>query len=226
MVTRDIISQVFRIVIGTSGGTAFTIEQNGAQFLITAKHLLEDLNYPANSTIKLLSNGAYQPYNVEIRYPTSTTIDIAVMKLNPYHQIAPFYDTPKTTNGLTIGQDVYFLGFPYDYDNLLQTIPLCNSPMPFVKKACMSSIIKLNNDDILLLLDGHNNHGFSGGPVCFGSSESQPMRIAAVISGYRHNRQPIVDGNDNPLQYYWKENTGIINAYSIKHAIDVIENWV
>ena len=39
MVQMEIISRVFRIVFGTSTGTAFTIEDHGVQFLVTAKHM-------------------------------------------------------------------------------------------------------------------------------------------------------------------------------------------
>lgn len=224
MVTNEIFTRVFRIAVDSVNGTAFTMEHNETQFLVTAKHLFDHLNHPHNFTIRLLASSGYQSYNVDIRYPPSATVDIAVMKLNPYQPLSSFFDNLNTTSGLTYGQDVYFLGFPYNYDSILQTLPGETSPVPFVKKACMSSIIRSNND-ILLLLDGHNNPGFSGGPVCFRSSDQQPMTIAGVISGYRYSKQPIVDNNDQAQQYYWKENTGIIYAYSIKHAVDIVIGW-
>jgi len=96
-------------------------------------------------------------------------IHLAVMKLNPYQALTAFFENENTTADMVIGQDVFFLGFPYNYDSLLQQSPFGNTPIPFVKKACMSAIIK-SGEDILLLLDGHNNPGFSGGPVCFSAS--------------------------------------------------------
>lgn len=225
MVTSEIIGRVLRISVGTACGSSFTMECNGIQFLITAKHLFEPMGYPTQTKINILQDGGYKNYNVEIRYPNSPNIDIAIMKINPYQAITPFFENENTTSGMSLGQDVYFLGFPYNYDSLLQKSPFGNAPIPFVKKACLSSVIK-SGEDILLFLDGHNNPGFSGGPVCFSSTDKKTMTIAGVISGYRHSKQAIVDENDNPQPYYWKENTGIVYAYSIKHAVDVAEGWV
>ena len=89
----------------------------------------------------------------------------------------------------------------------------------------MSAIIR-SGENILLLLDGHNNPGFSGGPVCFSTPTQDLMTIAGVISGYRYHKKAIIDENDNPQPHYWKENTGIIYAYSIKHAVDIANNWI
>lgn len=225
MVTSEIISRVLRISVGTKSGSTFTMEYDGSQFLVTAKHLFEPLGYPSKAAIKILQDSGYQNYDVEIRYPSSHTIDIAVMKLTPYQTLTAFCGNENTTADMSIGQDVYFLGFPYDFDSLLQRSPFGNSPVPFVKKACLSSIIK-SGQDILLLLDGHNNPGFSGGPVCFSSANKKLMSVAGVISGYRHSKQAIVDEENNPQAYYWKENTGIIYAYSIRHAVDIAKNWV
>lgn len=225
MVTSEIIGRVLRITVGTKKGSAFTMECNGTQFLVTAKHLLEPLNFPNKTIIQILMDNGYNNYDVEIRYPNSPTIDIAVMKLDPYQTLTDFFGNENTTADMCIGQDVFFLGFPYNYDSLLQKSPFGNTPTPFVKKACMSSIIK-SGEDILLLLDGHNNPGFSGGPVCFSSSTKKTMTVAGVISGYQYYHQPVVDKDDNPQSLYWKENTGIIYAYSIKHAVDIANNWV
>jgi len=52
------------------------------------------------------------------------------------------------------------------------------------------------------------------------------MTIAGVISGYRYYEQPVTDEYDIPQSLYWRENTGIIHAYSIKHAVDIASNWV
>lgn len=224
MVKLEIIGRVLRIVVGAKSGSSFTMECNGTQFLVTAKHLFEPLSFPDKAVIKILMGNSYNSFDAEIRYPKSPTIDIAVMKLNPYQTLTAFFNNENTTADMCMGQDVFFLGFPYDYDNFLQKSPFGNNPIPFVKKACMSSIIK-SGEDVLLLLDGHNNPGFSGGPVCFSSSGKETMTIAGVISGYRHYRQPVVDENDTALPLYWKENTGIIYAYSIKHAVDIASNW-
>jgi len=95
-------------------------------------------------------------------------------------------------------------------------------PIPFVKKACLSSIVFSIG---LLLLDGNNNPGFSGGPVCFKFPENDTFKIAGVISGYRYNKTTVFDNTDKETGMYVKENTGIVYAYDIKYALEIAQNW-
>ena len=81
-------------------------------------------------------------------------------------------------------------------------------PIPFVKKAIVSAI---NNP--VIYLDGHNNPGFSGGPLVFWDYAEKRRKIMGVISGYYPHRIP---GTDYP------ENSGIGIAYNIQYAKDLI----
>jgi hypothetical protein len=122
--------------------------------------------------------------------------------------------------GLIWGQDVFFLGFPYGWSSDIGTINR-NFPMPFVKKAILSCM--QTNNIHCLFLDGHNNPGFSGGPVVFKEPNKQDYKVAAIISGYRYTKEPIFSGEDQlPLEYRY--NTGIIVSYGIKHAVDLINS--
>ena len=201
------------------------MENHGIQFLVTAKHLFEDITYPASATIKLLFGAHYQPFEVDIRYPSNKNADIAVIKLKQAQFLTPVYDNVNSTEGVALGQDVYFVGFPYEYDSILGMFPGENKPIPFVKKACMSAILQDGLGTILL--DGINNPGFSGSPVCFkkmGSSE-KTMRILGVVTSYRFNAQPLFDQSGKQTPFYIKENTGIISVCDIKHAVEIAENW-
>jgi hypothetical protein len=92
--------------------------------------------------------------------------------------------------------------------------------MPFVKKAILSAM-STENEVEHLFLDGHNNPGFSGGPVVFKTHGSNDLKVAAVISGYRYTEGPVFsDGSAMPLVYRY--NTGIIVAHSIRIATDLI----
>lgn len=79
MVKSEIIGRVFRITTETVSGTAFTMECGNRQFLVTAKHLFENAGFPAQATISLLTGKGYQKYCVDIRYPHSPSVDIAVL---------------------------------------------------------------------------------------------------------------------------------------------------
>ena len=97
-----------------------------------------------------------------------------------------------------------------------------NFPLPLVKKGIVSMF-----DGNIILLDGHNNPGFSGGPVVFHpNSHSNDLSVAGVIAGYRFDREPVYKNQEQeqkgkPLGYY-KANTGIIVTYEIRHALELI----
>ena len=226
MVQSEIFNRVFRFIYGTNTGTTFTVECNDIQFLVTAKHIFKESDgFPNKGEIRLLKDGNFQKYQVTIKYPKDDRVDIAVMKPEPEQYVSQVFNNPNTSVGIVWGQDVYFLGFPYEYDRLLANLPGNKTPTPFVKKACFSGMLSSNPS--LFLLDGHNNEGFSGGPVCFKEigTTGKPMSIAGVISGYQYLKQKIYYKNDAETEFYAKENTGIIIAYDIAQAIEVAENW-
>ena len=79
----------------------------------------------------------------------------------------------------------------------------------------------LGLDDGPLLLDGHNNVGFSGGPVARrGTKEEQT--VIGVVSGYRFDRQKVRDGDGNETSHTYDTNTGIVIAHDIRHALEII----
>ena len=225
MVQAEIFCRVIRILHGNCSGTAFTIESHGQQFLVTAKHLFEGAGFPASTTINALIETEYKPFDVDVRYPKEPKADIAVMKLKTAQFLTPVYENVNSTEGLVYGQDVFFVGFPYEYDSILGMFPGGKMPIPFVKKACMSAILQDGAGTILL--DGINNPGFSGSPVCYKKigSREKTMRILGVVSGYRFNAQPLFDQHGNQTNFFVKENTGIIIVSDIKHAIEIADNW-
>lgn len=63
---------------------------------------------------------------------------------------------------------MYFLGFPFG--KLFSDVKFEKAnerySLPFVKKATWSASAPAG-DGAVIFLDGHNNHGFSGGPIVF-----------------------------------------------------------
>jgi hypothetical protein len=95
-------------------------------------------------------------------------------------------------------------------------------PIPLVKKGIVSSFITGNQRLDYLLLDGHNNPGFSGGPVFYSVLGQHDFRVAGVISGYRYEWHPVFSGGqETPLTYQY--NTGIIISVGIQVAVDLIK---
>lgn len=221
MIQTEVVNRVFCIICNGSTGSCFTMEQDGVQYIITAKHLFKSLSFPNHAIVQVLLSGkVFQNLEVDIYYH-SKDYDVAVLKTVPYQTISPFYSNSCSTEGIIFGQDAFFLGFPYDYGNNLGDLLGLDRPIPFVKKACVSGI-----SGKIMLLDGHNNPGFSGGPVCFKNCapQTKTMNIAGVISGYRYSKTPVLDNMGNETGFYVKSNTGIIYAYDISVARDIIRD--
>jgi hypothetical protein len=219
MVSNHALQRTFRMQFGASTATCFTIDVNSKQYLVTARHAI-----PTNEksiTIQLQKNNIWENLECELVGIPSDDIDIVV--LAPPHCISESYPLEPTTEGLFLSQDVHFLGFPY---GLYAEVGSLNYdfPLPLVKKACISMLKLQPEETKILYLDGINNPGFSGGPVVFSPHGNvHTMRVAAVISGYRQELNKVFIGEketDLAVGY----NTGIIIAYPIDYAIELINS--
>lgn len=101
--------------------------------------------------------------------------------------------------------DVFFYGFPLDN---MGTEAL-GIKFPLVKKAILSGALKYNGVNVLLL-DGHNNLGFSGGPVVAYDTSRKKMCIIGVLSGYFPEPMDVRCKGDRLL---FNENSGIAVCY-------------
>ena len=114
--------------------------------------------------------------------------DVLVLAMD--RQLSVAYSVEVGTKGLMLGQSVRFLG----YFPRVRTSPLPGYKergAPLVMGGVVSGFDFREGDSegSSLWIDGHNNRGFSGGPVVFQpatapSVEACRWRIAGVISGY------------------------------------------
>lgn len=216
MITSNAIHRTFRIRFGSSVGTCFTIDVDGRQYLITAKHVLP--NVPATGAVQVHHQRDWRNLNYELTGVGSGEVDIAV--LSPETQLSPALSLPPVSEGIIFGQSVFFLGFPYGIATELGPINR-DFPLPLVKGGLLSAIMRGDNGEQLLLVDGHNNPGFSGGPLLFAKPGSNDLNVAGVISAYRFNREPVYAG-DTPTALTYLYNTGIIIVYAIEQATELI----
>jgi S1-C subfamily serine protease len=218
MITTNVYHRVFQIKVGESTGTCFTVDIDQKQYIVTARHVID--GWHPGDTIQIFHENQWKRIDLSLVGRCEGEVDIAV--LSAPIQISPTLALLATAGGIIWGQDVYFLGFPYGWYGDIGEMNR-NFPMPFVKKAILSCTFMQNNGVQHFFLDGHNNPGFSGGPVVFKESNKNEFKVAAVISGYRYTNEPIFAGEAQvPLAYRY--NTGIIISYGIKHAVDLIES--
>ena len=253
-VTSNVFERVLdiRVNAGTpheETATAFTVDVDGREYLMTAKHVVQGLK--DEDTIDIFMNEAWIPLAVKI-FRCDDPTDIAV--LIPPHQLTVNFGLPFDKMNVEFGQDVYFLGFPYGIQSTAQGV---NGPYPLaiIKRGIFSGSVVLDKTkkSTLMLLDGYNNPGFSGAPIVYRdlNQGGVVMKLAGVVSGFVPEVVPVMKQNDikSPLdasdaakQQPWKIqrrtngtyfeyvengtyvslNTGIVRGFFIGPAIDLI----
>ena len=214
-VTTNILQRTFHIRYEGSTATCFTIDVEGRRYLITARHVVKNIRDDA--AVEISNNRTWKPLRVKLVGHGPENIDVTA--LAPQEIFGPSHPLKLTMAGLRLAEDVYFIGFPYGLGMEVKTTLNAGFPLPLIKKAGVSAI---RFDGKPMLLDGHNNIGFSGGPVAR-RGNSNEQTVIGVVSGYRYDRSRVRDENGNETQYTYDTNTGIIVAHDIKHALALIE---
>lgn len=217
MITTNVLQRTFQLRHKGDLGTCFTVDVDNRQYLITAKHCVENFD---PSQFELLHEGLWKHINLSLVGYGSHGSDIAVLAAES--QLSPVFPLPASLGNASLGQDAYFLGFPF---GLRSEAGAMNRgfPFPLVKRAIFSALPDFSNTLHIVILDGHNNPGFSGGPVIFTPVGLAQLdyRVGAVISAYRFQPEDILL-KDKPTGLVYRANTGIVICHSIKHATDVI----
>jgi S1-C subfamily serine protease len=211
LITSNVIHRCFRIRCGSSFGTGFAVDVNYRQYLVTAKHVVAGGNPPF---LEIYRSGGWRKINSTL-VGHAAEEDVSVFALDGT-VVPEGLPMLSGSDGISYGQDVYFLGFPY---GVLSNVVLGEEgyPLPLVKRAVVSGF-----KGRVLLLDGHNNPGFSGGPVIFGRAGRTPDCFGAIISGYRFDPRPVyVNNQESGLTT--RSNTGIIISYSMDVALGLID---
>ena len=236
-------------------GTVFSIDVDQREYWITAKHMFTGVKSGPAGTYKgktaeaeILSPmlDSTKPQDERWVKEDFRIIDpgkdIDILVLVPAKSLASGgISVTTTSSSLLIGGDCEFLGFPYGLGWNANLNEEGNFWLPFVKHCTISGQIRLAAGTEWVL-DGMNNHGFSGGPVIEGNGENQ--KVFAVVSGFhteplevcRANEQNCISAstappNPPPLKGETKgpqreeiveANSGIVLAFAIEPAIEAI----
>jgi S1-C subfamily serine protease len=218
---NEALFRVFSIKYGNTTGTAFFVEVDNRQYLITAKHVVSTLG--DGGAIQLLKPDTLTWTDYKIQHVLGCEpADIVV--LAPVEALVPnLKNSPVLlgTEGLILGGEVYFLGFPFGFDAQASVETTGKYLLPFVKHAHLSALVRESGAEVLYL-DGYNNLGFSGGPVVWFDQQANKARIVGVISAYRNEPRSVRLGTA-PTPMVVDSNAGIILAYSIAPAIEAIQ---
>ena len=241
-VTANVLLRTKWIKFGLETGTAFTIDVDGKQYLLTAKHLLKGVADGSTATIQISKNKTWVDLSVKV-LQCADPVDIAV--LVPPKQLTVTHPLTPASDGVFMGEDVWFVGFPFAmpaiFGNTAGDIGIARRAM--VAQFDLQPTIKATR----FLLDGVNNPGFSGSPVVWGSPTD--LKVAAVISGVVEQRLPVMrtksitsaeitpsdlvqdriirDGSNTyrleDTDLTVKVNSGIAYAWSINPALELIK---
>jgi hypothetical protein len=238
----NMLRRVLMLQVGQIQGTGFSIDVDGRQYLVTAKHVIAALKTGTDGTIQIKRGDSWVTLNVKA-FLCEGNIDIAV--LVPPRQITVSEPLEMTMDSMFVGQEVFFGGYPYG----LHTSGAANAlyPIAFIKKAVFSAPV-VEDGIRIIYLDGFNNPGFSGGPVVYQDMSTHLYSVAGVVSGYQtefgavYNRVEIKQADANPddvrfgrvisenghwyrldeTQNLVRMNTGIIRATNIAYAVELI----
>jgi S1-C subfamily serine protease len=217
-----ILSIVFQVKFKNQVGSAFAIDVDNRQYIISAGHLFQSVK--DGDVAEFLIDGNWQSIVVRPIFPPLKETDIVA--LAPDKQVAPRMEVEIGFSQVRLGQDVYFLGFPFGLGSRTMSGP---AMIPFVKKGIFSAIDSRDEAGRVIYVDGHNNPGFSGGPIIFANfDKNRALQIGGVIAGYRHQPSRVVEMLEIPSAEQEKnekkipvvlENTGIVVGFVIDEII-------
>lgn len=223
--TSDIIQRVFAISAdGNSCGSALAYPIGSFIYFITAAHVLDGMEHGIKSNLYIFKDNIWTrteatPYYVAEHKYIDGDIDLAIVK-TPLPAGETSIKATLSVDKVILGQDVYFLGFPY-FGNGIHHPPNNELnkgfPIPFIKKATLSAI-----QNPMIYLDCHNNPGFSGGPVVFWDHQQKKHKILGVVSAYLTQKGEIKKIETSVKEFY-EENSGIGIAYNIDYINKLIE---
>jgi len=259
--TFNALMRTFMIETNFGTGTTFSIDVDNREYWLTAKHMFTgNESGPAGvfTTKSVQANilsqvgEGQEGHDLHWITATFTTIDpgkdIDILVLVPEHPllVAVPYNLASGIANVPLGGDCEFLGFPYgggwkaQFSDSKQPETKSQTWLPYIKHCTVSG--QVNEKGVIIwVLDGINNHGFSGGPVLMGTGAEQ--QVFAVISGYHTEPLEVLPeeirnahtgfvppppalSGDAPAQrpaQIVNANSGFIVSFSIDAAIKAIQ---
>lgn len=223
MVSSDVLMRVLLLKYGNGTGSCTAVSIDDNDYLITARHLFDKtISHGDTIDFAIYNSGRWMNYRKNLMLHENPKIDIAVINLGSNDLKENKFEIGSDAN-FYLSQDSFFLGFPLglrmeDYKD----ISLNNGyPIPFVKKGIIASF-SLNPEEKMIFIDGHNNKGFSGGPVVtpdMGNRESGRMIMIGVVSAYVNAPNEVITPFGKTI---YNENSGIVVAYATKHVYEIL----
>jgi S1-C subfamily serine protease len=217
VISNNVWTRVFQLRVGQGTGTIFLMEKDDRQYWVTAKHVLEGWVDGQRLEIRQLDGWKGIPLSLVGHHPTA---DVSVLTCAFHVEVHP---VPATLQNLGLPQEVFFLGFPFGWAAEMPANLNRDCPMPFFKRGFISAICPPSPGlDNVQFVDGHNNPGFSGGPLVFNDHFTGEQKICGVVSGYRIQPEDVYVGQDR-IDAYVRANSGLMICEEIKRVDEIID---
>lgn len=161
-------------------GTCFIISKENRHYLLSASHIFPNFN----STHKLLINRSKQWEQIFVSEITRER-DVIIFEISSLPSLSIDSSIKiGSINSINLGQEVLFLGFPYNMrmDDINGDVN-DGYPLPFCKKGIIASFIEENGKLFDFYVDGQGNKGFSGGPIIYQDyNDNNEIKIIGLVS--------------------------------------------
>jgi hypothetical protein len=202
MPTNNVLTRITMVESAYGRGSMFSIDIDGREYWITAKHVVTGSKHPpfgsithTSVSLNVLDPGApIEKWSAVSFTAIDTEKDVDIVVLAPSEVLLknPLPSVKADSSGAFLGGDCEFLGFPFG-GGWRVLYGGQSYVLPFVKHCTVSAIVNKSTGTALTkaistedrrvwILDGINNEGFSGGPVFFRTGQDQ--QIMGVVSGY------------------------------------------
>ena len=143
----EILRQTLHVRTRAGTGTAFTVEVDDRQYIVTAQHVLGS---PSVQTVEMQNGLAgWRRMPVTVVASAGPPVDVAVLAANSL--LGARSAVPVGVGTVSYGQAVRFLGYPFG----LEFTPIPGfraAPLPFVKAGILSALRPVSNEEGLLEL--------------------------------------------------------------------------
>ena len=210
-------------VHGEQYGSAFALDHDKRQYLVTARHIVgTDMR---RDSIEIYLEKSWKALRVKVVGIGKGDIDVAVF--SPAQRIAPNFPLEAAVGSFMLGQDMLIVGYPLEMSSDGGAVT-SGRPVPFVRKGVLSAF-DWDTDPKTLWIDAVNNEGFSGGPMLFQPIQSPllapaPYLIAGVVSKYKVVDEPVLDANLAPTGMCVQIHAGFTMGCAIKHVLELIDS--
>ncbi len=219
LITAEILRQTYFLKTDTLAGTCFLAEFNHEEYLVTAKHLFRS-SLRNRDTVRVelyLENNLVKLSGKHFIHPAKH-LDLAVLKLERSISVLP---TLPIKINIAVGQVIFFLGFPSFDNNSFRTFDTTIGTLPLLKTGIFSGFSN-ETGTLKYYIDGHNNPGFSGGPVIAFNSDLQKTAIIGIISCYYFEQKYLQPYDENGFKFHIQENSGIIECVPSDYIQQII----